>query len=404
MRFRHARCVLLLVPTLAVALDADAKPPDYLALNYRAEWRMKPLREVLLELQKTIEKPVVASESVLNLGEHRVVALVDERKSPLRDTLQRLEAIQDLRFTAEPLRLRVESVADVAARRRRPVDLELSEYGVFSPVRDFPAGQIGLRFVGAGSTLGGNTFASGGGGGTEAGITDVGDIVTWLSAIVDTGQMETHGRMAVQVMATPEEEAALRKALDGMLGASMRQTSWRVTWGVAQPGTGFPTGVVPSAEAARVAQELGRATRTVLLAQANQRVHGGRLQERTYLADGEIVSSRLDPVVAVLDSGVQADLRALPGATLTLLSYRLDWVEPGPTASAAVAEGPGPAPEPAKDQPPAPPAPGEQLGLQLPAVWTWQPAGDVVLPHGYAAILVAEHPDGRAVAVIEEVR
>ncbi len=402
MLYRRLLPVLLALPAAAAALDVQAgSKPEYLAMNYRAEWRMKLLSEVLEEIQKSIEKPVVATASVINLGDKRLVALVDERKAPLREVLEQLEAVQDLRFTAEPLRLRVESTADAQARRRRPVDLQLSEYALFSPIRDFPADELGFgRRMSGGD---GKGYLFGGEGGGQ--IVEAENVVSWLKDLAEAGTMQISGRTALHVQATPEEEAALRKALGELLSVSVRQTAWRITWGLAPAAGDLPTGIVPAADAARAAAALAQPTVANVHALAGQRVHGGRLRQQSYASTAEVVSSRLDPVSEVLTTGRSADLRPLPGATLTLLEYRLDWVDPLAIAAVPISEGPAAGDPPAKpgEQPPPAP-PGEQLTLQLPSLWAWQPVGEVVLPHGHSLVLCAEHPQGRAVVVVEEVR
>jgi len=386
------------MPLAAAALDVQAGPvPEYLNMKFRAEWRMKPLSEVLEEVQKAIEKPVVATAAVQTLAEHRRVILVDDRKAPLRETLERLESIQDLRFTAEPLRLRVEATSDVTARCRRPVDLNLSEYMVFNAIRDFPGPELGLVWRSSGSGKGEGPVFEGGG-------IDTDGLQAWLRLLTEVGEMRSDGRTALHVLATPEEEASLRKKLTELLDLSVRQTSWRITWGLAPAATELATGIVPAAEAARTAAGLEQPIVEQLHALAGQRVHGGRLREQAYVSDAEIVSSRLDPVTDVLNSGRQADLCPLPGNALTLLEYRLSWVDPTAMTPAVIGEGPA-APPPTKageDGPPPPP--GESVTLQLPTLWTWQPTGDVVLPHGKGLVLCAEHPQGRAVVVVEEVR
>lgn len=397
---RHLLSILLVLPAGAAALDAGSNP-DYLTTKFRAEWRLKPLGEVLSEIEKATGKPVVATAAVQALGGSRQVILLDDRKSPLRETLERLESVQDLRFTAEPLRLLVESAADAQARRRRPVDLNLSEYMLFSPVRDFPGPELGLGM--RQSDVGANALH-------EAGSSldapaDVSEVIGWLRGLGESGEMKELGRTAVQVLATPEEEAVLRKALDEHLAASTRQTTWRITWGLAPAGGSLPTGVIPAAEAARTAAALEPRIVEQLHALPGQRVHGGRLREQSYVGDAEIVASRLDPVSDVLTTGRHADLRPLPGGRQTIVAYRLSWVDLTAMGTAAIGEGAGPAPPPAKEGETAMPAPpGEQLTLQLPALWTWQPVGDVVLPHGQGLVLCAEHPQGRAVVVLEEVR
>jgi hypothetical protein len=105
---------------------------------------MKPLGEALDEIGKWIEKPIARSEAVVKRADEPV-ALIDDRKIPLRDTLEALERVQHLRFAVEPLRLRVETEDDYRDRSRRLVDLRLRDYGAFFLPRDFPGRELGER-------------------------------------------------------------------------------------------------------------------------------------------------------------------------------------------------------------------------------------------------------------------
>lgn len=399
---RRLLSFLFVLPAAAAALEVQGPPPEYLAMNFRAEWRMKPLGEVLEELQKTIEKPVVATAAVQSLI--RQVALTDEKKAPLRETLERLEAVQELRFTAEPLRLRVETVEDAKARRRRLVEIDLSEYMLFSPIRDFPGPELGFGWhTGDGALFGGAEGAAPSAA-PETGTPGAEEVLEWLKRLAVVGESSVSTRTGIFVHATPEEETALRKALDDLLGATVRQSSWRITWGIAAADAALPTGIVSAADAAKAAAGLAGRTVGTLHALAGQRVHAGRVREHGWVSDVDIVASRMDPASEVILTGRSADFRPLPGRTLTLLAYRLDWVDALPATQAALSQGPAAPRPPDKEGAVAPTPPGEQLAISLPALWSWQPVGDVVLPHGHGLVLCAEHAQGRAVAVIEEVR
>lgn len=400
---RRLLSVLLALPAAAAALEVQGPPPGYLAMNFRAEWRMKPLGEVLEELQKTIEKPVVATAAVQSLI--RQVALTDEKKAPLRETLERLEAMQELRFTVEPLRLRVETVEDAKARRRRLVEIDLSEYMLFSPIRDFPGPMLGFGWSsGGGALFGGAEGAGPPPAAAESGPPGAEEVLDWLQRLAVAGETAVSTRTGIFVHATPEEEAALRKALDDLLGTTVRQSSWRITWGIAAADAALPTGIVSAADAVKTAAGLAGRTVETLHALAGQRVHTGRVREHSWVSDVDIVAGRMDPASEVILTGRSADFRPLPGRTVTLLEYRLGWVEALPATQTALCQVPAAPRPPDKDGTAAPTPPGEQLAVSLPALWSWQPVGDVVLPHGHGLVLCAEHAQGRAVVVVEEVR
>jgi len=186
----------------------------------------------------------------------------------------------------------------------------------------------------------------------------------------------------------------------------VRPVGWRLTFGTAAGESALPTGIVPTAEAATLAARLAAPSVIELASLAGQRVEGGTRGERSALTDLEVVSTRHDPVVEVLDSGRHAEVRALRGAGLSVLSYRLSWVEAPEITERVVAES-------ARVRPPETDADGKlvapqrtgdgsRIAMQVDARWLWTPTGEAVLPRGSALVLCAEHPAGRAVIIAEE--
>ncbi len=45
---------------------------------------------------------------------------------------------------------------------------------------------------------------------------------------------------------------------------------------------------------------------------------------------------------------------------------------------------------------------GQRIAIEKPHLWTWQPRGDVYLPHASGIVFAAAHADGRALIVVEQ--
>ncbi len=412
--------------TSLLALDQVGEPPKYLTEKFRADWRMKPLKGVLDELGHFLEKPLVRSASINALGEDRLVALVADKKITLRETLELLESSQDLHFTAETLRLRVETWEDFRDRKRHPVNLSLRDYAVFSRVPDFPAPSFG--YVGRDS--------SGGGGGGAFSLfkmdaadshasgrdPDGSEVVNWLQKISSNGGLELRGHGNVFILATDEEEAAMRKALLDVHARMTQGSGWRVTFGTLPANETFTSGIVPTADAAQLAARLHNRDAVTLQAINGQRVNAATRRQQAHLDDLDVVSAKFDPVISVLNTGHSADLRPTMGMNFTLLSFHLAWVDPLETATVDVLH-PGyvdagstastTTNEKEKDKDAVKTVSvthesgtthgGEQIKISKPTVWSWQPRGECYLAKGSALIFAAEHAAGRALIIVQEI-
>jgi hypothetical protein len=393
-----------------MALEQVGEPPKYLTEKFRADWRMKPLKGVLDELGNFLENPLVRSASVNALGEDRLIALVANKKITLRETLELLERSQDLHFTAETLRLRVETWEDFRDRKRHPVNLNLRDYAVFSSVSDFPAPNFG--YVGRGG--------DGSGGGIFSLFNaDASSVVEWLQKISSNGGLELRGHGNVFVLATDEEEAAMRKALLEVHARITQGSGWRVTFGTLPANETFTAGIVPTADATKLAARLQNRDAVMLQAINGQRVNAASRRQQAYLGDLDVINSKYDPVISVLNTGHSADLRPTIGMNFTLLSFHLAWVDPvetttvdvlhpghvdaGSTTSTTTNE---------KDKDAAQTVTvthesgtthgGEQVKISKPTVWSWQPRGECYLTKGSALIFAAEHTAGRALIIVQE--
>ncbi|GDY14542.1 hypothetical protein LBMAG53_34200 [Planctomycetota bacterium] len=409
--------LLLIAAAVLPAVDVIGdKPPAYLKASFQAGWRMKPLAEVLAELGRQIERPVVRSNAVAEIEGKRLVVLVDDHKGPLGDCLALLERSQDLRLTAEPLRLRVETWEDFRNRQRRPVDLNLRDYGIFLAPKNFPGPALGLPVNGGGGG-GFSIFGGGAGGAGDSGRDPAGDeVVKWMDGIAGSTGAEMRGHGNVHLLATVEEENALRAALAERLARQTRRSSWQAVFGTLASGDALPSGVVPQAAAIALAARLDR--RQVLSVQAlnNQRVSADNRREQTQVTDLDIVGGGYDPRTETVRTGRAMDIIPRLGFGFTQIGYHLAWVDPIDGAFATFTDPGHPTPptavtrvEKAGDKEttttsttPGQSGSGSRQTIALPAEWNWTPRGESWLPGGSSLVLVAEHPAGRAVIILME--
>lgn len=425
MTLAHLRFTLFacLITTASLpALEIIGEPPKYLAEKFRAEWRMKPLKDVLDELGRFLEKPLVRSANVTALLNERLVALVDDKKLTLRETLELLESSQDLHFIAEPLRLRAETWEDFRDRKRRPVNLNLRDYSLFGELRDFPAPAYGYV---AGSTNGGggfNLYRAADGKKANGGSPDPGSVVDWLQKLSSSGGLELRGHGNVYVLVTDEEEAAMRKGLEEMHARTTRGSGWRVSFGTLAAADAFTTGIIPTADATKLVARLQNRDAVTLEAISGQRVNAATRRQQAHLSDLDVVSYQYDPKIDVLNTGHSADLRPTIGMNFTWLSFHLAWVDPLETATSdAVNPVRGAAggsttstttTEKEKDkdtqktvtitQDSGTARIGGQMQITKPTLWSWQPRGECYLAKGSALVFAAEHPAGRAIIIVQE--
>jgi hypothetical protein len=246
-------------------------------------------------------------------------------------------------------------------------------------------------------------------------------VVDWLQKISSNGGLELRGHGNVFILATDEEEAAMRKALLDVHARTTQGSGWRVTFGTLPANETFTAGIVPTADAAKLAARLQNRDAVTLQAINGQRVNAATKRQQAHLDDLDVVSAKFDPVISVLNTGHSADLRPTIGTNFTLLSYHLAWVDPlemttvdvlhpghvdaGSTTSTTTNEK-----EKDKDaaktvtvtQESGTIRGGEQVKISKPSVWSWQPRGECYLAKGNALIFAAEHTAGRALIIVQE--
>lgn len=411
-------CSAVVATTSALEVVGEA---PYLENRYRAEWRSELLAKVLKEVEKQTA-PIVASDGLVKIRDTHLVTLIDTNKVRLRDTLELLERTQDLRFTAEPLRLFVETWTDFRDRKRHLVNLELRNYGLFLNLRDFPGPDLGFRSGGGGGGGGFSYFKQDENHHSTGRTPDPTEMVEWLRQLATDAPAELRGNGNLSVMITDEEEVAIRAALEQVQQRVMQRTTWRVSFGTLPAGQTLVTGLTSHADANAIIPRL-QSLRTLTLSAMNaQRIHAVDGRQQSLVDDLDVVNYQFDPKVSVIKTGVAADLRPTIGSAFTHVSYRLSWVDPLPAATSELTNparmkagsasitttttNSGEKKEPTTKTESTTTEggdvrPGVTISIIRPVLWTWMPRGDVMLPKDRAMVLATEHPAGTAVMILE---
>jgi len=430
---------LLLVSALSTAahaLDVVGEVP-YLENRYRAAWHAAPLSTVLKDVEKQCA-PLSTTHTIDNLADRLEITLIDRARVRMRDTLELLERTQEIRFTAEPLKLTVETWTDYRDRKRRLVNLALRDYGLFLNPPDFFAPNLGYD----------NASSSGGGGGFSLFAADTGDhhagrgpdpseVVDWLRGLAGNADATLRGNGNLHVMITAEEETAIRAALTEQQQRLLQRTAWSVSYGTLPAGQALSTtGMCTPAEAQALRPRLQSLRRLTVSAMNGQRVHAIDGHQQALIDDLDVVNYQFDPATSVLTTGVAMELRPVIGTEFVYLSYLLSWVDPLPSSTteltnpARVKAGSSSTtttttttdlpPEAGKVPKPGDPPrredktttsttsseggdlrPGVTVSLSKPVLWTWKPRGETMLPKDRALIFASEHPAGTAVMILE---
>jgi hypothetical protein len=405
---------LLLLTAMISAWAVDAVgDAGYLAHKLRPEWRLTPLQDVLDQIGKAAERPIERSSRVLEQQKDARVVLIARERWALADILGSLERTHGLRVEAGPLRLVVETEADARDRRRRAVQIDLAEFAIRATFPDERGRALG--HAASGSSGGGFDLYRG------ADISESGadpeEVLDLLRASSEGAGLEARAH-AAHLLVTPEEETLMRALLQEQYRMTVRRGTWRATFGLLAPGETIATGVVEPATANALAERLQQRHALTVSAFSNQMGNAGTLREQAVPIDAEVVNKVLDPTIQTLSTGRQFQVRALRGTHFDTLAYELHWVEPVAMHERAVRNPAGAEPgtvetraDAGKEKPTATAAvsatsatPGQRLTLGLPAVWTWAPRGDVILPHGQALVLCAPHGEHTAVIICAEVR
>lgn len=409
--------LLLVVAVGAGALDVNGDTA-YLARKLRPEWRLVSLQSALDEIAKAAEKPVERSARVVAQQKDALVVLVARQRWTLQEILSSLERTHALRVNAGPLRLTIETEADVRDRRRRPVQINLDEFAAHQRYPDQAARVLGYT-SGLGASRGGFDVFSGVEVKKDMGA-EPAEVLELIRASGDDATVEMRANVA-HLLITPEEETLMRALLLEQYQFATRRGTWRATFGSLPAGEGLATGVLGREAATALAARLQQRSELTVAVFNAQLGNAGAVRQQSLVQDAEAVNGMLDPVIEVLSTGRQFQVRAIRGTHFDSLAYHLQWVEPITTRARALRLPAGSEPgtlsmqaEQKKDDKElstssanaatATTTAGQRAALQQPEVWTWTPRGDVMLPRGHALVLCAAHGEQTAVIICAEVQ
>jgi hypothetical protein len=197
----------------------------------------------------------------------------------------------------------------------------------------------------------------------------------------------------------PHEEAQLRAELGRLAKLTTQTSTWTATFGVLAANQPMVTGVVSHDAADALRKRLVTRKQFQLQTTEQRIVRAADQRNQEVMAHVDRLRDSLLPTPEVLTTGWSCELRPIAGHGRQRLTYHLSWSDARPGATSTLVVPPIPA-DPAAGQR----AGGDQtLTLSKPAVWSWEPAGEVFLPDHHALVLVAPHADGRAVIVVERV-
>jgi hypothetical protein len=394
----------------AAAGASGGNDPAFLATPYQPAWRLVPLATALDELARSAGVAVDRSAIAREPGD-RPVVLVAVQPITVGATLAMLERCAPVRFTVAANGFRA---AASEAAVRPPLETRRyapSDYGLLIPLDPRGPGEpLGLRDWEAEGAEPQSLFVHGG---PPAPRTrepvDLATLSDYLRREVmphswagDGVGIEGRAETELVLRQSPQVHAAIHAALLD-LGRLTRRKQWQVTFGLQPPQAGFATGIVTSTQARDLAQRLSARETQTLTGVLGDLSAGRRTQERSLVVGADVIAGRLDPLTRVVRHGRSVELTAYDGRESCLLEGRLCWVDEAEPLRLSELRASPPAGKAAADPPAAAALPAERVQLQLPALWTWRPAGEWCLPHGRALVLCAAHPAGQAVIVIEDV-
>ncbi len=418
------RMLWILAFVAATTAGETATPPSWAdEISLRPEWRQALLGTVLDEIEKKAGCPVIRSKGVESLANSRVVILIERERQSLRTVLAALGKWQGLHCTIDPMRLLVETQEEADLGRRRPVGISLRDYGWFAEPKSLP----GHRDAPTDPNLSsdgdlGHGVLLGGFPGLEAESRKDLD-----EAMRGTGHL--------RLLATPETEARLRNTLAARFARMTLPQSWMITTGTLVADQPCPSGLVTVAQAEFATKNLGDRVVLTCVGMNGQRISSEQTRPRNQLTTFDVVGGEMDPKVEGSNPGRQVDLIATAAAgvvwtdstpahidassSLVRIAFALAWEDslnppverqyrkPAEHHPLSFSGDVGKSSDGSNqsirlDAKPAVLKEPVVMAVELPQRWSWRPRGVVTLVRGQALILIADHPTGRAVAVIQE--
>jgi hypothetical protein len=385
-----------LVATLP-ALEIVGTPPTFLTTTLTPTWRLTPITTVLDELERSTKLTFKRSIGVIAVADHPLL-LVSTQAMTCRAILAELERCADVRFTMSKDGLSVERSSEFDQRHREVRWYPLNEYGLVEPPRNAIAPMMGF----AGHRIDGDTAVDLPSAGRKDALAyDPEQLVEFIRHHVSPSSWELEGvgieqRGGVLVIyQTPENHVRIRDVLASLRERLGRTRRWQVTFGLLAKDDVIPTGIVATEVAQGVSTRLVSTTTLTLSGLPGQQVQAAKLDEQSAIVSVEVVNHQLDPRPIAIKKGRSATICALSAHQGTLLEVTLAWVEDAEKAVLSEVHS-------ATRSLPVTAIARERVPLQLPVLWSWQPALELLLPSGHTLILSSEHPSGQAVMVLEE--
>lgn len=393
------RLLLLLSFTLTLPALEVIGEPAWLTKTITPSWRQVKLGEVLDAIGTAAGCPVKRDKDLADAEQGHQVTIILPQPTTVRRVLEALEKTQDLIITAEAQQMTAVPYATWRVTSRRMITFDLRDYGALIafpepdptdrqrqvPTAIDPAAGQGQPYI------------------VEAYKPDAEATVEYLRNCIERGDDPPTLRLSEHhlLLATvnPHEEAQVRSELTRLAKLTTQTSTWTATFGVLAADQPLATGLVSHEVADAVRKRLSTRKQFHVQTTDQRIVRAADQRKQDVMTRVDRLRDSLLPTPEVLTTGWSCELRPIAGRGRQRVTYHLSWSEARPGATSALIVPPIPS-DPAADQR----AGGDQtLTLVKPAVWSWEPAGDVFLPDHHALVLVAPHADGRAVIVVERV-
>lgn len=373
--------------------------PAWLTKTITPAWRQVKLGEVLDAIGTAAGCPVKRGEDLADAEQGHQVTIILPQPTTLRRVLEAVEKTQDLIITAEAQQMTAVSYATWRVTSRREITFDLRDYGALIAFPEPDPTDRERRVPTAIDPAAGQRQPYI----IEAYTPDAEATVEYLRSAIERGDDPPTLRLSehhlLLAMVNPHEEAQVRSELARLAKLTTQTSTWTATFGVLAADQPAVTGLVSHDAADAVRKRLVTRKQFHLQTTDQRIVRAADQRQQGVMARVDRLRDSLLPTPELLTTGWSCELRPIAGHGRQRLSYQLSWSEARPGATSILVVPPIPA-DPASDQRSG----GDQtLTLTKPAVWSWEPAGDVFLPDQHALVLVAPHADGRAVIVVERV-
>ncbi len=323
LRILFIYCLLVSLP----ALEIVGEPAEYLQTSIRPEWSMARIHDVHDEIQKRIRIPFEQSTTLNHLVSMKIV-FSSRSNISIKECLETLERIYDLRYTSKKLHLFVETNEDYKDRQRKVVEFNAADYLVFgnTAARDFP----GLELAYSGGAYGGGAslFA-------DAGFDDEDTVKSsfdLLGELVDQdNEQNLYGNM-LYVRATKEEAKQVERGLRLIYDLNVRRKTFKITMGTLDITVPIKGGQVSNERLQQISKQLKDVDVFMCSAFNGQTVNRNNVDQEAYLFDYDIQTGSggigaLDPQVRIISHGKTVQLSYTEGANYSLLDLQTQWAE-----------------------------------------------------------------------------